>query len=539
MPSNLYILNFESGLWLHAATEAKVAQQAASAGWKVKTINCDGFFVGFCSVRSSRQRSVRQVKKGVDCADCQFTNRASSKINSKRNVDNLQIGSYLKSSHLEKIHQLVSTAKTMKNPIEFEYEGIKFGRLASFQTILSYKLTSSEISPEARPYYFLQLEDCLRVFFAFSSMLQFQPSKSTFLIRNINYSVHRVIAMLASRSGHTVFGMRTSTNLSSTYTKVRVFRFEEGTPASSLDLCAFRKSKIDSKSLPLVQKEIETHLELLKLGKGWMVYSRKSERLDAEDVRKRLGAPPGKNVLLIALSSTDEVNAAGTAFQELSYPGVVFPSQREMVKAAIDWAKDRSDVFLIVRPHPRESPHGRNPAKSAMTRVWTDMAQELPTNAVFDYVEQGNSLYDVMNIADVVVTGWSTVGIEASVLGKIVVLYDKTLPAYPHELGLSGVTKEEFLSNLDLAFRMSENDRQMFREVGLKWLSFLEKSQFQVPSRFLSESLVKIPKLLKRLINFVDRFMPITRVLDLYLHRKAPDLEPLLQILGGEKNRDQ
>lgn len=539
MRPNLYVLNFESGLWLHAATEAKIAQQAALAGWDVKTINCDGFFVGYCSVRSSRQRNIEQIEKRVDCADCQFTNKATSKINLRRNVDNLQIGSYLKSSHVTQIQELISEARGMTDPLQFEYEGIKFGRMASHETILRFKLIDPKISDEARHDYFLQLEDCLRVFFSFSSMLESTPNRSSFLVRNLNYSVHRVIAILATRSGHEVFGMRSSANLSSAYTKMRLFQFEESTTASTLELAAFRASKIDFNSIPTVRREIQKHLKILKLGRSWMVYSRKSKGLEAGDIRKRLGVPSGKKVVLMALSSTDEMNAFGTAYQESSYPGGVFPSQREMVDTAIEWARNQSDIFLVIRPHPRENPHGRNTVKSAMTSVWAEVLQKLPTNVVADDVEQGNSLYDVMNVTDVVVTGWSTVGLEASAFGKTVVLYDKALPQYPYEIGLTGESKEEFLSNLDLSLILNEDEKQRHRQIGLDWLSFLEESYIKVPSRFLSESFATSPKFLQRAINAIDRFIPITRVLDLYLFRRKSDLEPLWRALTSDTHGDQ
>lgn len=270
-----------------------------------------------------------------------------------------------------------------------------------------------------------------------------------------------------------------------------------------------------------------------------MVYSRKSKGLEASDMRKRLGVPSGKRIVLIALSSTDEVNAVGTAFQESSYPGIVFPSQREMVEAAIEWARNRSDIFLVIRPHPRENPHARNTVKSAMTSVWADILQNLPTNVVADDVDQGNSLYDVMNVTDVVVTGWSTVGVEASAFGKSVVLYDKTLPEYPYEIGLTGESKEEFLSNLDSALRLNEDEKQRLREIGFNWLSFLEESYIKVPSRFLSKSFATSPKLLQRVINAIDRFIPITRVLDLYLYRRKSDLEPLWRALKSDTHGDQ
>lgn len=534
MSGKLYILNFELGLWLHSATESKLALQAAHDGWDVTTINCDGFLKGFCSVRGSRRRDVKQVSRGVDCKDCRFTNNLTAPLKSSRGVENLQIGRFLTDESESRVSSLLMEAQQYSDPLEFRFNGIPFGRIASHETILRSKITSSEIPEEARQDFFLQLEDCLRVYFAFGRLLSNVPTVSSFLIRNINYSTHRIIAQLAHNEGHKVFDLNESYNLTSSYTKVTISPFGGQISPRSYGKILF-SNKISHEAFPNQVGLVRRHMKHVMFGNGWRVYSENANSKTDDQIRQSLKLSHGKKVILICLSSTDEVTAINTSYASSAYPGTVFPSQLEMVKETITWVKSKPDTAVVIRPHPRELPSRRHGSTSQMVEVWRELSKDLPANVVIDFPELENSLYDVMRICNTVVTGWSSAGLEASILGKPVVLYDTELGGYPPGVALHGNSKKDYLENLNRALKMTSDEQKKLKNVALNYLTFNELALTEVPSRFLSKQFAEGSQLLKKLINAVDRFFPLVRVMDLALYKRDSDLGPIYDVLEGKR----
>ena len=536
MTNKLFILNFESGLWIHAATEAKIAQQAAKDGWEVATINCDGFLKGFCSVRASRNRTVAQVTQGIDCKDCLYTNKSTSRINQARGVANIQIGKLLSAEHLQAIKLLLSEAKELDNPLDFEYSGMKLGRIASHETMLRYKQIDASIPPDGLDDYFLQLEDCLRVFFSFSILLADLPFRSVFIIRNTDYASHRVFALLAEKNGHLVIDLREPKNVSRTYTETKITRFRSDRPIRYLDLELFAENYSPYTATDADLTRIKEYLDFLGSSKGFQVYSSKVSGDGEADIRAKLNIPAERKIFLLALSSSDEVMAIKTAHGEITYPGKVFSSQLDMVKETVNWAKQQKHVSVVIRPHPREASHGRNREKSKMLSLWESVLVDLPENVVLNHPSQKTSLYDLVKVSDAIITGWSSAGLEACLLGKLTILYDETLPSYPSQIALAGNSKESFLENLDVALRnLRAGTQASKRDVGLAWMVFQQRRSVRVPGRFFSSLFDKLPRSGKKIVNGVDRYIPIVRVIDCRLFQRNWDLNELYSVLNEDK----
>lgn len=537
MASTLYILNFESGLWIHAASEAKIAQQAAKDGWNVTTINCDGFLKGFCSVRASRNRSVEQVLRGIDCKDCLYTNRSTSRINQARGVANIQLGTLLAGDHLNKTKRLLMEARKLVNPLDFQYSGIKLGRIASHETMLRYKQNEPSLPDDGLDDYFLQLEDCLRVFFSFSNMLAKVPKSSKFLIRNIDYSTHRVVALLAEKAGHTVVNMKEPISLNRVYASAKFNRFRINDPARYKYKNSFDASMISFNPTESEAKSLREHLAFMEKSKGFQVYSKKKTGKTRFELLQSLGIPKGNKVYLVALSSTDEVLAISTAHGEFPYPGEVFKDQFELLDTTLEWLRLQKDVTLIVRPHPREVSGARNRIQSKSIEIWDKKFDELPENVILDYPKDGRSLYDLLEIVDTVVTGWSSVGLEAALHEKVAITYDGALPTYSKKVLLSGNSKEEFMDNLDKAKTISRGELKTFRQFALAWILFDIRSCSSVPSRFLTLQYSRGSRTAKKIINFLDLKIKFSRVLDLLFYKPTYNLQGLYDVLLGKKER--
>ena len=536
MTNKLFILNFESGLWIHAATEAKIAQQAAKDGWEVATINCDGFLKGFCSVRASRNRTVAQVTKGIDCKDCLYTNKSTSRINQARGVANIQLGKLLSAEHLHAIKLLLSEAKELDDPLDFEYSGMKLGRIASHETMLRYKQTEASIPLDGLDDYFLQLEDCLRVFFSFSILLADVSKGSKFLIRNTDYSTHRVVAMMAEKAGHIVVNMSEPMSFNRVYSYAKFDRFISGVPSRYSYRNSFDSVPMRFDPTPYELKSMDQYIDFLAKAKGYQVYSRKKTSRSASSLRQSLQIPQGNKVFLIALSSTDEVLALKTAHGEFPYPGDVFRDQFEMLEAVQEWASGQENISLIIRPHPREASGTRNLIQSKSLAIWGSKVDDQTLNVVLDSPEEARSLYDILSISDVVVTGWSSVGLEATILGKTAITYDASLPTYSCKFMLSGKSKMDFVHNLEASSEISAKQLDHLRNLAFSWMLFDIRCSISVPGRFLTESYNKFGRSFQKIINFADLSLPLLRVLDLITFKPNFDLQRMYQVFLGARN---
>ncbi len=166
---------------------------------------------------------------------------------------------------------------------------------------------------------------------------------------------------------------------------------------------------------------------------------------------EQLGCPPGKKVLLAALSSYDELFAADASGFGWSIQSPVFDDQIDWVQWLFDFAKRRPDVHVIVRVHPREFPIGNIGPRSEHALMLEKAFVNHPDNVSINLPTDGIALYELLVGTDAVLIAWSSAGMEAGMLGIPVVTWFGEAMLFPGSLTFEAKSRGEYGAMVDAA----------------------------------------------------------------------------------------
>jgi hypothetical protein len=173
---------------------------------------------------------------------------------------------------------------------------------------------------------------------------------------------------------------------------------------------------------PALVKEISSDLVFRMSGSGGHIfslnYSGNLEKL-ITDYNVRLDV----KTLVVFTSANDEIDALAELSQALGDDFVVrdaFENQLDWIKYIIDYAVN-NDVQVIIKMHPRLSGSHRDIGVAEDIHFYKDAAASAPSNVIFIWPEDKVSAYDILQLADICLTSWGTMGLEAAKLGVPVV----------------------------------------------------------------------------------------------------------------------
>lgn len=207
------------------------------------------------------------------------------------------------------------------------------------------------------------------------------------------------------------------------------------------------------RNVPLTKEEIFEIIGdiLLRMrGLGSHTYS---PAKTAGDVLETLGLSAKRKLIVAFTSSLDERQANDIAEQVWRRPGEVdpfsdrplaFADQVEWLCYLVDWCRDRDDVQLVIRVHPREDSNKRDTVRSRHLERLERELKDLPPNVRVIWPRDEVSSYDLLEAAHLAQAAWSTIGLEAARLGAPVMACDG-FNTYPlGDFILSAPTPEDF-----------------------------------------------------------------------------------------------
>jgi hypothetical protein len=468
MTSNV-ILFFSpyAGIWPHAMPEALVAGALQRKGAEVTYAVCDGMYSEGCVVMSAhrldgnsdvnaRQRVCRRCRKQRDSFIEELGVRAIV-------MDNL-----LNREMDERIRR-ISESVTLNNLEAFELDGFHMGRYAIHETIIHHKLTAlSELTEKSLADFRLKLKHVLMTYFIGKKLIaQIDPDR--IITYNTHISTNYAMTKLAESLGIPTFGLHAGSNMSDRFATLYVFRQD----MVMLYKDWIRGFNANWKHLPTTIDGIRNatrHFLALTSGRTVWVYSAPKSGAHI-DIRQRFGIKPNQKVLLVTMSSYDELYSSQMMGVMETYP-LVFPDQVEWIRALIAYAKERPELFLIVRVHPRELPNLRDTVHSKHAQMLAEELQALPSNVGVNWPSDSISLYDLIPQVDVGLNGWSSAGKELSMLGVPVVIYSKDILFYPDSLNLLATDREDYFACVEKALSGGwsfERIRQVYRWLAVEY----------------------------------------------------------------------
>lgn len=454
-----------AALWPHTAPEAFLARALGELGHSIRYLTC-GKALSYCAPMTARHLAPAAAHSPAAIRVCQTCKTASNAISRMYGFPVDALADHVSDEDIVRLDAVAARAVAAKS-LDTEYLGVKVGRVALYEFTLAHKKMSTDLTDAQWEEYEIYLANALRAMFSFSNYIErycpdvimtFSPQYS-----NINacmqYALNRGIRVMFNESG---------TNIAHRLGTMRVWDWKKhGLVNPALTYWGKSDDNIVTKASA---HAVSDHFEQLLAGYHFAVFSSPSG--DKVDVRSLWNIHPKQKILLMTLSSYDEAYAALLVggFPEAKVFSDVFYTQAEWVKATLDWVSARPDLFLIIRVHPRDFPNKRDSIRSEQSFILQELLDAPPENVHVNWPSENISFYDLLDDANVLLTGWSVTAMEALVLGIPVVTYDSNLPSYPADIHYTGRNVETYFYNIDRA--LADGWRLENAINGFRWLAY-------------------------------------------------------------------
>ncbi|MEO8157950.1 MAG: hypothetical protein ABI648_09150 [Betaproteobacteria bacterium] len=455
-----------SALWIHAFPEALVAETLVAAGHDVLYVGCGGEYQRYCipmnaqgltadSEASERESVCRRCKDLRNIIVKDFGFRA-------KNVRDL-----IDHDDRESVDTVIAQVDRT-NYLDLEHHGIAAGKVALYECLLHHKKLSLEFSPEEWREYLISLSNVLLTITAMNRLFETERFDSI-VVYNALYSVNRAACLVAERFGARSIFLHAGGNLSN---RLQTLMISEGNTFRFLREMRDRWPELaDRPCPPEVAQLITNHFIQLISGQHFLAYSAAQDG-SASSIRQRYAVPADAKLLVATMSSYDERLAAEAIGVVIHPTDLLFPRQVDWIRALIDHVRERPDLFLLVRVHPREFPNKRESRKSEHAALLEGVFENLPVNARINWPADNLSLYDLAEETDVFLNAWSSVGKEMTLLGLPVVIYSRELVLYPPELNFISEDWKGYFAKIDEAIASGwslDRAKMMYRWYALEF----------------------------------------------------------------------
>jgi hypothetical protein len=175
--------------------------------------------------------------------------------------------------------------------------------------------------------------------------------------------------------------------------------------------------------------------------------------------------------ILVATSSMDEVLSLQESGIYNFDKSSLFKSQIEWLTFLINKAKEHSDICFIIRVHPREFPNKRDGVKSQNAEKLEKLFQSLPENVIINWPTDNISLYELIPKVDLVLTFWSSVGLEASTFGCPIIVPHNPICAYTAIADKVSQTDEQYWNDILEGINLPWNIQRVIKTIRWMWLT--------------------------------------------------------------------
>lgn len=485
-----------SAVWIHSFPEALIAESLKQAGHQIIYVGCGGTLKSHCVAMSaySVPFEAPPSAKGRVCTIC------------RRNRDIIRRSFGFGGPDLEDLVTAEDWAAAEESIrslpaaqlLGLTLDGIEVGKIALYEMLIQRKRGALDLTPEESQRFQASLKNVIVVLRAMGRMLdEMKPDRV--VLYNALYSVNRIVCLLAKNRGVPQYYLHAGDNLSNRLGTLVLARDQAF--SYYRHLCELWPRFKDRPCPPEAMRAGTNHL--LEVAKGRSVWAYSAAAGGSMDLRKTFGVGAGRRVICATMSSDDERFGGEVVGVLPSLGHVLFPKQVDWIRALIEYVEPRSDLFLIVRVHPREFPNKREQVLSDHAVMMQEAFARLPGNVRVNWPTEGVSLYDLAGITDVFVSAWSSAGKEMAWLGMPVVLYAEDLALYPADLNYVGTTKERYFLRIEQALRDGWSADRIRR--GYRWCAVeLYYSMMDISESFAKNENAPLPrKIFSRLLRTV------------------------------------
>jgi hypothetical protein len=400
------------------AQAAVVGRTLAERGHRVVFARCYRLFER-CPVMDMHglPYSATSEQKHESCLRCAAT---SLSMLDEYKLPTIDLRALVTPAMRETIDRAMADAATdMQN---FKFDGISFGRLSLMDVVLGRKISDfSEMTAGDRDGWRDYLRSCLL------SYLLVDRCRRDFGISRVVH-VNDYSLLLGARAAARKHGLpcyclafpgHRNVDLSRYLTLSNVYK------PIAYQLLSYWPSCRDLSLPPAVVREVADDLLTRLRGAGSFIYS-PAKTAEQTDVRTRLGLSTERRLVVAYTSSLDEMLASEMV---MNATDTIIPDRPQPFRDQVDWLTqltrhiaDSADLQLVVRVHPREGANKRESVVSQHLAKLKAAFSAPPPHCRFVWPQDHVSSYDLAEAADIVLTSWSTIGLELARLGAPVLV---------------------------------------------------------------------------------------------------------------------
>ena len=453
-----------AAIWIHAFPEALVAEALRDGGHEIVYVTCGRQLVAGCIAMSAFgvAASATAERKAEICRQCDNNKLL---LREGFGFGGYDLSALLSPEDRTEIRRLLGGV-TRENFLDLRVTGVDVGRAALYEFLVEHKKSALEFSDDAEwRDYRAALENTLYATFGGRRVLE-REAPDAVVAYNGLYSVNRAVSMLAAARGIPHYFLHAGGNLAGRLQTLMLAKGDIFDMLRNIGAAwpALREQPVEAAHA----RAVTDHFVELMRGRSGFAYSQ-PQTGDGGGLRRKFGVADDQKVLCATLSSYDERFAAEACGALAPATGLLFPLQVDWVNALIDYVRDRPELFLIVRVHPREFPNKRDGVKSAHAKSLERAFDALPSNVLINWPTDMLSLYDLAEITDVFLNSMSGVGKEMGVLGIPVVLYSKMLAWYPSDINYVGETLPDYFKAVEQA--LADGWRYENLVLAYRWLA--------------------------------------------------------------------
>lgn len=239
---------------------------------------------------------------------------------------------------------------------------------------------------------------------------------------------------------------------------------------------------------------------------GSHIFSSKKEG-DPASIFEKLKLDPKRKTIVAYTASPDERNSLETAMKiwgEDMHITDAFRSHTEWLSMLREYANKRDDIQIVVRVHPREG-HRQSSFDSEHLLHLKKTFTENTKNFIIVWPDDPISSYDLLELADVCLISWTSMGQEANRLGIPVLGYTSNMFYQDSDVIQIAITPEEYRKRLDSIINAEYTWQQLVKAVRFyHWRTFIPALDLgeTVPVEFKDESVwPKAPESMIGVIN--------------------------------------
>jgi hypothetical protein len=454
--------------------ESLILKAFKSAQHDITYVNCNKALNDFCLNHyiSGLNFDSQEAEKNRVCDKCLDNSRFVSK---NFNSPLVMVNKIINPSHNQISNEIANLNNS--NWLNYEIDNFKVGRIAFYEFALRHKIFSLTIPDSLFPEYISELRNVITGLSEARRILE-NTRPDSLILYNSRYSINNIFRKAAERLNIPVYTLNFSGNWDNYTARATLFKSEDDFfgISKSNEWTYFRNVPLDLSEISEVK---DTLSSLVFPNNNWN-WSTGSKLLNSEDLKKFFGVKKEQKIIVLTLSSADELVALEVSEvlkDRVGYQqGLNFTDLEEWLNSVILIAEKNPSLFFIIRLHPRDFPGARNlKNKSEQGQRIENFfsSKSIPNNVYVNYPNQNISIYDIMRITHLLINQSSSIGAEFACFG-VPILHSnpQMLFAYPKELGNNLEDKEQFEKTIFTMLNSQESlllNRQL---IAFRWMYF-------------------------------------------------------------------